>query len=373
MTLVMERAHELASDIGEVSAVGWHGPANMDFDEWMRVGNTLQQVGNSINWWVGDWLNYGEKRYGETYAQAVEITGWEAERLMNAKWVASAIQTSLRKENLSWSAHKEVAKLPHEEQRFWLNKASIEGMKVRELRDAIRQSQLPPPAPVDDVPFSSATPRVASIHTNGNGYHAPINEYEQQSSEWEESRNGYTWSDDTEPVLSVVDSIPHIARNSGNNEWYTPAEYINAACAVLGTIDLDPASNDAANDVVKAAQYYTVETDGLAHEWRGNVWMNPPYSAELIGRFCAKLAHHYNEGDVTQAVVLVNNATETGWFADLVSVASAIVFPRSRVRFWKPDGELGAPLQGQAVIYMGGNPGDFLREFRAFGWGVYVD
>lgn len=204
--------------------------------------------------------------------------------------------------------------------------------------------------------------------TSDTSYYAPAEEYKQSA----EADDGYDWAANPEPVLSTAESIPHIARNSGNNEWYTPAEYIEAARAVLGNIDLDPASSDTANEIVKATKYYTSETDGLARNWRGNVWMNPPYSAELISRFCSKLAHHYLAGDVIQAVVLVNNATETAWFNELVSVASAIVFPRSRVRFWKSDGELGAPLQGQAVIYAGEKPADFLREFLGFGWGVYV-
>lgn len=162
-------------------------------------------------------------------------------------------------------------------------------------------------------------------------------------------------------------SKPHVAHNSGNNEWYTPAEYIKAARRVMGRIDLDPASSATANEVVKAAKFYTAEDDGLAQEWGGNVWMNPPYSSDLIGKFAAKLVDELEAGRVREATVLVNNATETQWFQLMADEAACLCFPRGRVRFWKPDGELGAPLQGQAIIYLGQNHLDFMREFSAFG------
>ena len=170
---------------------------------------------------------------------------------------------------------------------------------------------------------------------------------------------------DEEPA--EIGNRPHVAYNSGNNEWYTPADYIAAAQIVLGRIDLDPASTATANAVVKAASYYTAEDDGLCQSWHGNVWMNPPYASEFIGAFCAKLVEHVKRGDVPQAIVLVNNATETAWFARLISVASAVCFPLARVKFWSPD-RIATPLQGQAVIYIGGNPAGFRQAFASFGW-----
>ena len=167
-------------------------------------------------------------------------------------------------------------------------------------------------------------------------------------------------------VVLEVQKRPHVANNSGNNEWYTPAEYIEAARKAMGSIDTDPASNDIANKVVKAEKYYTIETDGLAHDWHGNVWMNPPYSSDLITKFIEKLKEQRENYE--QAIILVNNATETQWFYEIVKIASAVCFPKSRVKFYMPDGKTGAPLQGQAVLYVGNNPEKFISAFGGIGW-----
>jgi hypothetical protein len=166
---------------------------------------------------------------------------------------------------------------------------------------------------------------------------------------------------------------PHVAQNSGEMEWYTPDEYIEAARAVLGVIDLDPASSDIANATIKAKVYYTKDDDGLAKEWKGKVWLNPPYARPLIEKFIAKLLAHYGGGEVPEAMVLVNNATETEWFQSLASEARAICFPAKRVRFLDRNGNPGAPLQGQALVYLGSEVGRFREKVGEFGFIMEVN
>jgi ParB family chromosome partitioning protein len=167
----------------------------------------------------------------------------------------------------------------------------------------------------------------------------------------------------------ALEPEPHVTRNSGVDEWYTPSEYLNAARDVLGAIDLDPASSPAANKTVRAERYYTADDDGLTRPWCGRVWMNPPYSTGLVDRFVAKLLDAYQTGDVPAAVVLTNNATDTRWWQSLARRSSAVCLLAGRIRFRTPDGDVaGAGLQGQTICYLGENArGVFVERFREFG------
>ena len=169
-------------------------------------------------------------------------------------------------------------------------------------------------------------------------------------------------------VMKKIEEVkkPHVSFNSGNNEWYTPEYIITAARIAMGSIDMDIASSDMAQQIVQAKEYYTAETNGLDKPLHGNIWLNPPYSSDLVDKFISKMVDERDNYD--QAVVLVNNATETEWFERLISIASAVCFPRSRVRFYMPEGKTGAPLQGQAIIYIGTNVKAFDCAFASIGW-----
>lgn len=171
---------------------------------------------------------------------------------------------------------------------------------------------------------------------------------------------------------ALISGKAHVSYGTGENEWYTPKEYIELAVKVMGHIDLDPASTKEVNVIIKAGKYYDKESDGLKQDWFGNIWVNPPYAQPLVDKFATKLVEEYKRKHVNQAIVLVNNATETKWFQGICSVASAICFPLGRVKFWSPNNEISAPLQGQAVIYIGDNNVSFCEEFVKIGLVVAV-
>ena len=109
------------------------------------------------------------------------------------------------------------------------------------------------------------------------------------------------------------------------DEWKTPIEWIEAARNLMGAIDLDPATNPQSQDLIQAGTAYTKNDNGLDRPWcmpdgtAARVWCNPPYSTALIQAFANKALDEYRAGNVSEALVLVNNCTDTGWFSALRS------------------------------------------------------
>jgi len=183
------------------------------------------------------------------------------------------------------------------------------------------------------------------------------------------SHNGKCELTDAYKMLTAggKEKTAHVSHNSGDNEWYTPTEFVEAAREVMGGIDCDPASSEIANRTVKAKKYFDKEQDGLKQKWGKRVFMNPPYASPLVAQFAEAVASKFEDKEIEQAIVLVNNATETSWFARIAGQASAICFPAARIKFTDPTGKPGAPLQGQAVLYLGDRHKEFFVAFKPFG------
>lgn len=129
------------------------------------------------------------------------------------------------------------------------------------------------------------------------------------------------------------------------NVWLTPPHIIEA----LAPFDLDPC---AAVDQPwrTATRHLTESDDGLAHEWAGLVWCNPPFGPE-VGEWLNRLAEHGN------GIGLCAARTETRWFVSAVwGRADAVLFLHGRPHFHTPDGERGYANSGVPICLIGYGP-----------------
>lgn len=121
-----------------ISKVAWVPGEDLGQGEWLATGRRLGAIGRCSQWWIGDWIRYGTVRWGEKYAEAARVTGYDVASLRNMAWVAAQFDLSLRSDKLSWSHHVLLAPLSGEEQRHWIEKAAEERLSVADLRLELR-------------------------------------------------------------------------------------------------------------------------------------------------------------------------------------------------------------------------------------------
>lgn len=121
-----------------ISKVAWQPQGDLGQAEWLATGRRLGAIGRCSQWWIGDWIRYGASRWGERYAEAARVTGYDVASLRNMAWVASQFDSSLRSDKLTWSHHVLLAPLEPEEQRRWLDRALVERLSVADLRLELR-------------------------------------------------------------------------------------------------------------------------------------------------------------------------------------------------------------------------------------------
>ncbi|MEI6656617.1 MAG: hypothetical protein WCP45_17780 [Verrucomicrobiota bacterium] len=115
----------------------------LTFEEWQALGIELAPVAKSIGFIIGDWINYGQARYGEKYHEALRLTGLAYETLAVYSHVARRVEFLSRNKNLDFTHHKVVAKVKDpDEQRKWLDTAEKQNLSVARLRKSMNFGRL---------------------------------------------------------------------------------------------------------------------------------------------------------------------------------------------------------------------------------------
>jgi signal transduction histidine kinase len=125
----------------KLSPVAWIPCAQLGYAEWLAAGSRLGLVGRSSQWWIGDWIRFGNTRFGERYTRAARITGYDVQSLTNMVYVANRFEISRRRETLSWSHHEALAACPVVEQERWFKQAIAGRWSVADLRTELRSAK----------------------------------------------------------------------------------------------------------------------------------------------------------------------------------------------------------------------------------------
>jgi hypothetical protein len=119
----------------------------------------------------------------------------------------------------------------------------------------------------------------------------------------------------------------HQSHDANTVVWLTPPWILER----LGEFDLDPCAAPEPRPWPTAYKHIGLPNDGLAAEWKGRVWLNPPYG-RYVGNWLRKMGQHGN------GTALIFARTETDAFQHVWDSATAILFVKGRVTFCKPDG-----------------------------------
>lgn len=180
-----------------------------------------------------------------------------------------------------------------------------------------------------------------------------------------------------------------INQSSSDVEYYTPVEIVEAARRVMGWIDLDPASSENANRIVKATRYFTAYDSGLVQPWNGRIWLNHPFGraekaceVPCVNQNKTHVCHDYDfygnaawvnyletefvSGRTFEACCITYACTSEAWFQPLIKRPQCNLTPRTNYRL--ADGTIKKGVsKGSVVTYYGSNVEAFAREYAAFG------
>lgn len=163
-----------------------------------------------------------------------------------------------------------------------------------------------------------------------------------------------------------VNAATRINQTIGLYEYYTPAPIIEAARKAMGSIDLDPASSEAANLRVKATDIFTEADDGLTKMWWGNVWLNHPFGRTQNPAWIDKVIDEWAESNFSQLCCITYACTSEKWFRPLLNHTQCFLYPRTNYHL--PDGSIKRGVtKGSVVTYFGHRQSEFAEAFKMLG------
>ncbi len=193
-------------------------------------------------------------------------------------------------------------------------------------------------------------------------------------------------------MLTAKKTLPYLSAGKTNNmnvmhscrndDWKTPVDILRRCRMVLGDIDLDPASDDDANQRVQSSRFITKEEDGLTTRWTSvspvTVFVNPPGgklgNRSMTALFWRQLMYYLSQDLIKHAIFLCFSAEalQNTQGKDCKSVMQfPFCVPAKRIRFdYNGPFTKSAPSHSNVIVYVPGlvdKTDKFIGQFRSLG------
>jgi len=153
--------------------------------------------------------------------------------------------------------------------------------------------------------------------------------------------------------------------SSKDNEHYTPISLLFRVLRFYDDlIDLDPCSNSQENPHTPSRKQFTIEDDGLTQEWKGKVWVNPPYG-RVLAEWSEKTVNEFESGNASQILFLAPSRTDTQWYKKLNPYPRCNI--EGRLKFLNPANKGNAAPFPSVLFYLGKRKSRFQEYFSPIG------
>jgi len=149
-------------------------PDGVEYDIVEKMVCGMKVMNDSVRFWLGDLLVYAERSYGEKYSQLVDETDYSYQSLRDMMWVSNNVSPAVRRSDLTWSHHREVAKFDMKEQIKILALASERQLSVSSLRQVLNDDGSAEAKPTKSIVYEGALKAILEQATNG-GYVGIVN------------------------------------------------------------------------------------------------------------------------------------------------------------------------------------------------------
>lgn len=173
------------------------------------------------------------------------------------------------------------------------------------------------------------------------------------------------------PVEVAQNFYSHAGTSSAHHGWHSPPEVMKPLYQVFGRFDLDPCSpvSNPRTAPVKTRACFAMNYDGLALDWFGIVYLNPPYGRSLP-LWLKKARQEVEAKRASSVIALIPARPETNYWHEHIAACARVWFLKGRLTFGGADN--AAPFPSALVAWgLPDHQAEQISKLFPTAWAVY--